>query len=231
MLQRIGRELGLDQGSHQLHQDRHALLRRHQLDHFHFQAPHRTFQNRGFLAELQRGNRLGHALGVEIRLERFDHGAEDSTHELSTRLDEALLWLHGALPREDIRVTAGERLKTIAGNFREGPLWQQFLDLDGSILARELALITTPETGGPVGAMTGAIDLVYQDPDTGEIVVADYKTDQLADDAEIQDRAAIYKPQLEIYACALQEAMNLDVTPRQELWFVGSGVVHCLREA
>ncbi|RLE24065.1 MAG: hypothetical protein DRJ65_10625, partial [Acidobacteria bacterium] len=117
------------------------------------------------------GQWVAMAVGTAMHglLERFDHGAEDSIVELSARLNEALVWLHGALPREDIRVAAGERLKTIVGNFREGPLWQQFLDLDVSILARELALITTPETGGPVGAMTGAIDLVYQDPDTGEI--------------------------------------------------------------
>ncbi len=160
-------------------------------------------------------------------LERFDHGAEDSIVELSTRLDEAQVWLHGALPREDIRSIAGDRLETIVKHFRTGPLWQRFLGLEGSILARELALITTPETGGAVGAVTGAIDLVYRDRSAGEIVVADFKTDRLADDTEIQDRAAVYRPQLEIYARALQQAMNLDVTPRQELWFVGSGVVHC----
>jgi len=156
-------------------------------------------------------------------LERFDHGAEDPLHELSLRLNEALVWLDGALPRDDIRATAGERLKTIAGHFREGPLWQRFLDLDGSILARELALVAAPEAGGAVGAMTGAIDLVYRDPVTGEIVVADFKTDQLADDGEIQDRSAVYRPQLEIYARALQQAMDLDVMPRKELWFVGVG--------
>ncbi|RLE30392.1 MAG: hypothetical protein DRJ61_12885, partial [Acidobacteria bacterium] len=159
------------------------------------------------------GQWIAMAVGTAMHglLERFDHSAGDPTHELNTRLDEALVWLHGALPREDVRATAGKRLQTIVKRFREGPLWQRFLDLDGSILARELALVTTPETGGAVGAMTGAIDLVYQDPDTGEIVVADYKTDQLADDAEIQDRAAVYRPQLEIYARALKEAMNLDV--------------------
>lgn len=164
-------------------------------------------------------------------LERFDHAAEDPAHELSTRLDEALVWLDGALPREDIRATAGKRLETIVKHFCEGPVWRRFLDLDGSILARELALVSTPETGGAVGAMTGAIDLVYQDPDNGEIVVADYKTDHLATDDEIQDRAAVYQPQLEIYARALQKAMNLDVAPRRELWFIGSGVIHSLGES
>ncbi|MCK5379060.1 MAG: PD-(D/E)XK nuclease family protein, partial [Acidobacteria bacterium] len=176
------------------------------------------------------GQWVAMAVGTAMHglLERFDHGAGDPAHELSARLDQALGWLDGALPREDIRVTAGERLERLVRHFREGPLWQQFLDLDGSILARELALVTTPETGGAVGAVTGAIDLVYRDPETGEIVVADYKTDQLADDAEIHNRAVVYQPQLEIYARALQQALNLDVTPRQELWFVGSGVVHCL---
>ncbi len=179
------------------------------------------------------GQRVAMAVGTAMHglLERFDHGAGDPTHELSTRLDEALVWLEGALPREDIRATAGKRLETIVEHFREGSLWQRFLDLDGSILARELALITTPEARGAVGAMTGAIDLVYRDVSTGEIVVADYKTDQLENDDEIRDRAAVYRPQLEIYARALKEAMNLEVMPRQELWFVGSGVVHALGES
>jgi ATP-dependent exoDNAse (exonuclease V) beta subunit len=179
------------------------------------------------------GQRVAMAVGTAMHglLERFDYSAGDPKRELSTRLDEALVWLHGALPREEIRVTAGERLESIVKHFREGPLWHRFLDLDGSILARELALVTTPETGGAVGAVTGAIDLVYQDSDTGEIVVADYKTDQLADDGEIQDRSAVYQPQLEIYARALKQALNLDVMPRQELWFVGSGVVQCLGES
>lgn len=179
------------------------------------------------------GQRVAMAVGTAMHglLERFDHGAEDSIVELDTRLDEARVWLEGALPREDIRATAGKRLESIVNHFREGSLWQRFLDLDGSILARELALITTPEARGAVGAMTGAIDLVYQDPDTGKIVVADYKTDQLENDDEIRDRAAVYQPQLEIYARALKEAMNLDMMPRQELWFVGSGVVHALGES
>ena len=68
----------------------------------------------------------------------------------------------------------------------------------------------------------------YRDEGTGEIVVADYKTDRVGDDAEIEIRASIYQTQLEIYASALQQAMSLDVTPRQELWFVGSGVIHRL---
>ncbi|MCD4748485.1 MAG: UvrD-helicase domain-containing protein [Thermoanaerobaculales bacterium] len=173
------------------------------------------------------GERVAMAVGTAMHglLERFDHGAEDSIVEMNTRLDEALVWLDGVLLREDIRVTAGERLEALVKIFREGPLWHRFLALEGSILARELALVVTPDAGAAVGAVTGAIDLVYRDPDTDEIVVADYKTDRLADDAEIQDRAGVYQPQLEIYARAFQEAMNLDVTPRQELWFVGSGVV------
>lgn len=178
------------------------------------------------------GQRVAMAVGTAMHglLERFDHGAGDEAVELKHRLDEALVWLEGALLREDVRMTARKRLESLVEHFREGPLWQRFSSLGGSILARELPLVISPNGNAAVGAVTGAIDLVYRDPDTGEIVVADYKTDHLADDHELQDRAAVYQPQLEIYARALQGAMNLDVTPRRELWFLGSGVVHCLGE-
>ncbi|MEN8164816.1 MAG: 3'-5' exonuclease, partial [Acidobacteriota bacterium] len=171
--------------------------------------------------------RVAMAIGTAMHtvLERFDHEAEDSEDEFALRLDEALLWLKAALAREDSRERAKARLEVLGERFRGGALWPRFLGLDKSILARELPLVAAPGSGGAVGAVTGAIDLVYRDPVTGEIVVADYKTDRLESDDDIQDRAAVYQPQLQVYADALQEAMNLDVAPRKELWFLWSGVV------
>ncbi len=95
------------------------------------------------------------------------------------------------------------------------------------MVARELAVLLPPGAGpeGPVGFVSGAIDLVYADPGTGALVIADYKTDDVATDAEVAERARAYAPQGEAYARALREALGLPAPPRFELWFVKSGRV------
>ena len=76
---------------------------------------------------------------------------------------------------------------------------------------------------GPVGFVAGTADLVYEDPEDGGLVVADYKTDAVETDAEIDDRAKVYSSQGAIYARAVQEALNLDRPPRMEFWFLHPG--------
>ena len=86
---------------------------------------------------------------------------------------------------------------------------------------------TSPETGpvAPVGYVSGRVDLVYRDPDTGEVVVADYKTDDLTGEAECQARAELYRAQAELYGRALQEGLGLEHAPRLELWFLAADLV------
>ena len=78
---------------------------------------------------------------------------------------------------------------------------------------------------GAVGYLSGTIDLVYRDPLGGQLVVADYKTDEVVGDEQIQARTAAYADQLAIYVRALQEALGLDEPPRSELWFLAAGRV------
>ena len=73
--------------------------------------------------------------------------------------------------------------------------------------------------------MSGRIDLIYEDPVTKEVVVVDYKTDDLPDHAACEARAAAYRGQAEIYARALGEGWGLPARPRVELWFLGPGIV------
>ena len=65
------------------------------------------------------------------------------------------------------------------------------------------------------------IDLVYRDPATGEIVVADYKTDR----GDASRAARTYFPQVEAYAKALMDAWALKTMPRTELWLLREGVI------
>ncbi len=98
------------------------------------------------------------------------------------------------------------------------------------MLARELPVLCRPGSEaelaggdgddlGPVGYFAGTIDLVYRDRETGETVVADYKTDPIESDAELVSRAAMYRLQGGVYQRALKDAMGLAEPPRFELWF------------
>ncbi len=111
--------------------------------------------------------------------------------------------------------------------FATGPLVARLRALAGHILARELAVLLPPGDGehAPVGAVTGAIDLLYRDPQDGTIVIADYKTDEVATEAEIRARTKVYAPQGAVYARAVREALEMDEAPRFEVWFLRAGEV------
>jgi ATP-dependent exoDNAse (exonuclease V) beta subunit len=64
--------------------------------------------------------------------------------------------------------------------------------------------------------------MVYLDLD-GSLVVVDWKTDRVAD---LAARSQQYVEQLKVYALALRAALDLNYTPRCELWFVAQGVLH-----
>ena len=80
----------------------------------------------------------------------------------------------------------------------------------------------TPATFGPIAGISGVIDLLLRDPESGELLVVDYKTDQVDDEQALAERAAHYHPQLATYAEALKQALDLDNAPPTELWFVTS---------
>jgi ATP-dependent helicase/nuclease subunit A len=111
--------------------------------------------------------------------------------------------------------------------FAAGPLLERLRTLKDHVLARELAVLLPPGDGdhAPVGAVTGAIDLLYRDPEDGRIVIADYKTDEVETPEELSERAAVYAPQGAIYERAVREALEMAEGPRFELWFLRAGVV------
>jgi ATP-dependent exoDNAse (exonuclease V) beta subunit len=116
--------------------------------------------------------------------------------------------------------------ESLLETFVAGPLFQRLRKLKDHLLARELPVLLPPGEGeaSPVGIVTGAIDLLYRDPDDGRIVIADYKTDEVETEEEIQARAAVYAPQGVVYARAVQEALEIAEGPRFELWFLRAGV-------
>ena len=169
--------------------------------------------------------RVATAVGTAVHamLERFDMEADDPVAELENQSVNAASWLRVFLGSGESSDRGLARLEKLVKGFRSGALWQALLALRGHVLARELPLVAPPEPGGAVGAVTGAIDLVYRDPVTDELVIADFKTDRVESEREIADRKAAYAHQLEIYARAVEAALKLEVSPRRELWFLHPG--------
>jgi len=114
------------------------------------------------------------------------------------------------------------RAAELLEHFAASGLLSRLRGLRGSVLARELPVLIPPRDGphAPVGVITGAIDLLYRDPASGDVVIADYKTDEVPTAADLDRRAAAYAPQGAAYVRAIQEALELKRPPRFELWFL-----------
>jgi len=123
--------------------------------------------------------------------------------------------------------TAEREARRLLAGFFEGTLFEALRRLAPHVVARELPVLLAPDAGdegpeAPVGCWSGVVDLVYRDPATGELAIADYKTDRVsADDA--CTRALGYAAQGRVYARALQAALGLPARPRFELWFLDPG--------
>ena len=128
-------------------------------------------------------------------------------------------------PGEAALKEAGELLQTLL----QGPLGQRLFELGPRVVARELPLLLSPQAAAlpgspPVGAVYGALDLLYQDEDGG-LVVVDFKTDHVADEAGLQEKTRAYAPQGQLYVQAVALALGLKSPPRFELWFLRAGRV------
>jgi len=77
----------------------------------------------------------------------------------------------------------------------------------------------------PVAFLSGTVDLLYRDPADGRLVVVDYKTDDVSDEASLAARVAVYAPQGRTYARAVATAFAVAEPPRVELWFLRPGRV------
>jgi len=117
------------------------------------------------------------------------------------------------------------RAQRLFDRFAEGPLLARFLAISRHAVARELPVLLPPGDDQAVGYLTGIVDLVYRDPASEALVVADFKTDLVPTAATIAEHARRYAPQGDVYARAVGEALGLAERPRFELWFLDAGHV------
>lgn len=159
---------------------------------------------------------------IHRALENLDFDSEIAL-ELDAKRSLLATYLRPFL-NEDQASEALERARFVWDRFAQGPLLPRLLGLRGHILARELPVLLPPAEGhGPVGFVAGTIDLLYRDPDSGRIVVADYKTDCVEGEEALSQRSRIYAPQINVYLRAVREALRLSEEPRAELWFLHAG--------
>jgi len=153
-------------------------------------------------------------------LEEFDLAA-DPREELS-RQQRRLPDLLAALVGEGESAAALERAEEVLSKLRRGRLLARLCGLAEHVVSRELPVLLPPAGEGrsAVAFVAGSIDLCYRDPETAEWVVADYKTDRIAGDADLAERVSLYTSQGRIYQRALREALGLRSDPRFELWFL-----------
>lgn len=161
------------------------------------------------------GAQVAMAVGTAVHaaLEQWDLAAEPQA-ELKRRLAEGESLLHALLDSDQLpaaRAALVDRMERLAN----GRLLERLRSVQ--VLARELPVLAPPSEA--VGAMVGAIDLLYQD-ENGALVVADFKTDAVEPGPALDERAEVYRPQLEAYLRALVSALHPEPPPRAELWFL-----------
>jgi ATP-dependent helicase/nuclease subunit A len=203
-------------------EEAHALLREQQAERFASESPKRRDTGESVV---DRPVAMAAGGALHRALEEWDLAADP--RQETGRQRSLLRGYLAALVEGDELERSLPLAEALLETFVAGPFLARMRRLKDRILARELPILLPPGEGdrSPVGVVSGAIDLLYRDPDDGRIVIADYKTDEVGTEKEVQARAAVYASQGELYARAIQEALELAEMPRFELWFLRAGAV------
>ena len=157
--------------------------------------------------------------------------------DLETSLDESLTLGRSRLPAIVAALTEEAGREAAVAHATEvfdrlessrGAVLDRLSGLGDRCVARELSVLLPPAEGSEpdaVGFVVGSLDLVYRDPDTDRLVVVDFKTDEVNDPRDLDEKKRRYASQGAVYQRALREALALDYTPRFELWMLWSGDV------
>ncbi len=173
-------------------------------------------------------DRVAASVGTALHraLEHFDPRAdrERALAEGALRIERCL---EGALGGDELE-GARARASALWERFGAGPLCARLEELGPRVLARELPVLLPPERlpeSAAAGFVAGVVDLLYRDPAGDALVVADYKTDRIAGEADLAARVERYAGQGRGYVRAIESALGLPAPPPFELWFLDAGVI------
>jgi ATP-dependent helicase/nuclease subunit A len=173
------------------------------------------------VAAATRDTAMAIGTAVHLLLETIDLEADLPTQVLGSRDDVVNAIVFG-LDQEEAQ-SAEEDIDGLLKGLASSTCLGRLSTLAPAIVARELSVYGwLGDETGPGAAISGIVDLVYRDPDDGRVVVADYKTDAVDGDDEIDDRAQVYEPQVRTYARILRDALDLKEEPHTELWFLAA---------
>ncbi|MDX1501067.1 MAG: PD-(D/E)XK nuclease family protein, partial [Thermoanaerobaculia bacterium] len=158
--------------------------------------------------------------------ETWDHD-DDPRAQLAAQRRRLEAALDSSLPPA-FQADGRERADALFARLERGELLARFRSLGPHVLARELPVVmppaATPLDGRghpePVGAWTGAIDLLVRDPESGRPLVIDFKTDRVEGEEALAERVASYAPQAAVYREAVRQAAALTGMPAFEYWFL-----------
>ena len=175
----------------------------------------------GVVTEDERGVATAAGSAVHRMMEHLDLEG-DLAVQLRNGLERGLSDIQFGLDGEAL-ADARERLGILIDRIAGGTCLERLASVAPKVVGREIAIVAPPQDDqGPIGAITGFVDLVYRDPGDGRMVVADYKTDAVEGEESIAERVEIYEPQVNTYARALHQALDLDSEPHVELWFLAA---------
>jgi ATP-dependent exoDNAse (exonuclease V) beta subunit len=171
-------------------------------------------------APVSTGRDAAAAVGTAVHrlLEDLDLSA-NLAGEVAEKRSAVLREVAAGLRPEDA-AEAEARFNAVVDRLPGSGCLQRLAELAPGVAARELHVFALPEDDDGTSVVSGAVDLLYSDPDDGRLVIADYKTDSVETDDELAERCERYRPQLETYGRALECALDLDEEPHLELWFL-----------
>lgn len=163
---------------------------------------------------------LARAVGTAVHraLELLDLEAEP-IGALRTQIEGLADAVRGFVPQSRLLEVVRTARELLEEADRRGILYELF-DRRDQILGREVPVLLPDEESG--GAIVGTLDLLYRDPNTGQLVVADFKTDVLQSQEQFEQRREHYLAQGQVYQDAVALMFPDEESPAFELWFLSA---------
>lgn len=163
---------------------------------------------------------LARAVGTAVHraLELLDLEAEP-VGALRTQIEGLADAVRGFVPQSRLREVVQLARELLEEADRRGILYELF-DRREQILGREVPVLLPDEVSG--GAIVGTLDLLYRDPNTGQLIVADFKTDVVQSQEQFEQRREHYLAQGRVYQDAVARMFPEEDAPAFELWFLSA---------